>query len=117
VSRHTLIYTPVLYSVVRSCVRVLCDCLAFGLIISQVERAKQKAASTLAQVSTEQSALKDSTLALDLSEKSVSILNVCVVIVCACVCAHVCMHVCVCLCLCAYLYCFILYKDCICLLK
>jgi len=37
-----------------------------------VERAKQKTASTLAQVSAEQSALKDSTLALDLSEKSVS---------------------------------------------
>ena len=46
-------------------------CLVSVKII-QVERAKQKTASTLAQVSAEQSALKDSTLALDLSEKSVS---------------------------------------------
>ncbi|XP_065911075.1 forkhead-associated domain-containing protein 1-like isoform X2 [Dysidea avara] len=37
---------------------------------AKVERAKQKTVSTLAQVSAEQSALKDSTLALDLSEKS-----------------------------------------------
>ena len=42
------------------------------IVIMQVEKAKQKTAVTMAQVSAQQTAQKDSTLTLEISEKSVS---------------------------------------------
>lgn len=42
----------------------------------KVEKAKQKTAVTMAQVSAQQTAQKDSTLALEMSEKSVSLSHV-----------------------------------------